>query len=332
MKPGQPPTQTPILVILGPTASGKSALAVELAREFNGEIISADSRQIYTGLDIGTGKITATEMQGIPHHLIDVADPTISASDPHHYTVTMWKADAEKAIADIARRGKLPIICGGTGFYIESLIDNIEYPDAPADQALRDELEKKPLAELADMLRSLDSDRAASIDLENRRRVIRSIEIARTLGSVPTITPRPRPDWKVLKIGVSTPDDLLKEKIKARLISRIDSGMIEEAQRLHATPAHGGIGLSYERMHELGLEYRYLAEYLKSVEQEQDAQKVSTESKARELLISTLATKIWQYARRQKAWFKRDKSIEWMEIDSKEKVKAVIEKVRQFLS
>lgn len=315
MKPAQPPTQIPILVILGPTAVGKSALAVEIARLFDGEIISADSRQIYTGLDIGTGKITATEMQGIPHHLIDITDPSISASDPGHYTVTMWKTDAEKAIADIAGRGKLPIICGGTGFYIESLIDNIDYPDAPADPALRDELEKKPITELADMLRSLDPIRAESMDLGNRRRVIRSIEIARTLGSVPAITPRPRPDWRVLKIGVSMPDAVLKEKIKTRLISRIENGMIEEAKRLHES------GISYERMHELGLEYRYLAEYLKSIEK----------NKARDLLISTLSTKIWQYARRQKAWFKRDKNIEWMEIGSEEEKKAVIERVRTFL-
>ena len=137
-----------ILVILGPTASGKTALSVELAKKFNGEIISADSRQVYKGMDVGTGKVTKREMKGIPHHLLDVADPR------KRFTVADFKRQAEKAINEILSRGKLPIICGGTGYYIQAVVDGITPPEVPPDKKLRSELEKKSADELFKILKS----------------------------------------------------------------------------------------------------------------------------------------------------------------------------------
>lgn len=302
-----------ILVILGPTASGKSSLAVDLALQFNGEIISADSRQVYAGLDIGTGKITQEEMKGVRHHLIDMADPTIPASDPRHYGVTQWKESAEEILKDIGSRGKTAIICGGTGFYIDALVDNIVLPEVPHDAELQAELATKTPEELMKMIEELDPERAAELDPRNRRRIIRSIEIAQALGSVPKAS-KDQSRYEVLKIGIRTGDTELKQRINDRLIARINAGMVEEVQRLHSKPP-AGIGLSYERMNELGLEYRYLAEFLQG-------------KLDREQLIEILATKIWQYARRQKTWFKKDTRIQWMTLDQRNEI---FETVTQFM-
>ncbi len=280
-----------LLVILGPTAVGKSGLAVELALKFNGEVISADSRQVYTGLDIGTGKITTEEMRGIPHHLLDVADPR------ERFTAIDWKQQAEKAIADIAARGKLPIICGGTGFYISTLIDNLGFPDVEADTEEQKKLEAMSVDDLFLELKKVDPNRGATIDPNNKRRLARAIIIAREIGSVPPISKPAEAPYNVCMIGLNLPPEQLKEKIQARLIQRLDAGMIEEAQKLHANPPEGA-GLSFERMEELGLEYRYLAYFLKK-------------ELTREELIERLSTKIWQYAKRQMTWFKRDARITW---------------------
>lgn len=161
-----------ILVILGPTASGKSDLAVELARKFNGEIISADSRQVYKGLNIGSGKITKTEMKGVSHHLLDVVKPQTT------FTVVKFQKLANKKIAEILAKGKLPIICGGTGFYIQSIADQTVFPKIKPDLALRKDLEALPLSDLFLMLKKLDPKRARTIDPKNPRRLIRAIEIA----------------------------------------------------------------------------------------------------------------------------------------------------------
>ena len=143
------PQKPKLLVILGPTASGKSDLAILLAKKFDGEVVSADSRQVYKGLDIGTGKITKREMRGIPHHLLDVAHPR------NIFTVTKWQRLAEKAIADIVRRGKLPIVVGGTGFYIQAIVDDINVPEVKPNKALRAQLEQKTAALLFTMLKNL---------------------------------------------------------------------------------------------------------------------------------------------------------------------------------
>ncbi|MGC9605605.1 MAG: tRNA (adenosine(37)-N6)-dimethylallyltransferase MiaA [Minisyncoccia bacterium] len=277
-----------VLVILGPTASGKSDLAVELALKLNGEVISADSRQVYKGLDIGTGKITAAEMKSVRHWCLDIADPK------ERFTAMDWKKAAETAVADIVSRGKLPIICGGTGFYISALIDDLGFPDVKADTEEQKALESKTAEELFEELKKLDPNRAATIDLKNKRRMARAILIARELGAVPPIAQPAEPKYDAIIIGVAIPDHVLRDRIRDRLTKRLDAGMIKEVEQLHEN------GLSYERMDELGLEYRYLAQYLEG--------KI-----AREPMIELLLTRIWQYARRQKTWFKRDARIRWFE-------------------
>ena len=269
-----------ILIILGQTATGKSALAVRLAKKFNGEIISADSRQVYRGLNIGTGKITKREMHGIPHHLLDVANPKST------YNVAKFKQDAYKAIEGILKRGKLPIICGGTGFYIQAIVDNTILPDVVANKKLRERLAKIPTEKLLVMLRELDSNRAAEIDPQNRVRIIRSIEIATALGKVPKISSNPIYDS--ILIGITLPDIELRKKIHIRLLARMKQGMAAEASKLHKN------GLSWKRMNELGLEYRFLAAFLQG-------------KSSKEEMLRTLEIEIWHFARRQKTWFKRNK-------------------------
>ncbi|MEY4602415.1 MAG: tRNA delta(2)-isopentenylpyrophosphate transferase, tRNA dimethylallyltransferase [Candidatus Parcubacteria bacterium] len=288
-----------VLVILGPTAVGKSDLAVEVARMYNGEVISADSRQVYTGLDIGTGKITKKEMRGVPHHLLDVMNPK------RVFSVELWKKHTEKALEDIISRGKLPIICGGTGFYIQSIVDNITLPDVPANKKLRKELSLKTADELFLTLKKLDAKRAKNIDAKNPVRLIRAIEIATVLGNIPNAK-KVKSDYEFIQIGLTLPLDTLRSKIHARLLSRVKKGMLAEAKKLHEQR------LSYKRMEALGLEYRYLALYLQK--------KITKEE-----MLERLTLEIGQYARRQIQWFKRDKRIKWFDagntLDTKEHIK-----------
>lgn len=280
-------TKPSILVILGPTASGKSDLAVALAKELDGEIVSADSRQVYKGLDIGSGKITKKEMKGVPHYLLDVVSPK------QRFTVSDFQQKAYEAIDDILSRGKLPIICGGTGFYIQSIVDGIVLPEVKANETLRTKLQKVTTPKLYEMLKKLDAKRAKEIDGNNRVRLIRAIEIAKSLGKVPKIKTKPR--YEALQIGIKFSNEKTEERIKIRLEKRIKAGMIKEAENLHKK------GLSWKRMEELGLEYRYLALYL---------QKKITKDE----MIEQLNSEIRRYAKRQMTWFKRDEKIFWIEI------------------
>lgn len=288
-----------IIVVLGPTASGKSDLAVALAKRFNGEIISADSRQVYKGLNIGTGKITKREMRGVRHYLLDVASPK------NMFTVTEWKEMAERIIADIARRGKLPIICGGTGLYIQSIVDDIAIPKVPPNMKLRMQLEKKTPVQLFTLLLKLDPARAKTIDPHNPRRLIRAIEIASALGSVPILNTKQQGKYDILQIGIKTPDEILKKRIRSRLLRHLKHGMISETRRLHTQ------GLSWRRMDELGLEYRLLAQHLQG-------------KLAKNELAEQLNTAIWHYARRQKTWFKRNKEIVWVSSAKNKKIERTI--------
>lgn len=292
-----------LLVILGPTASGKSDLAVLLAKKFDGEVISADSRQVYKGLDIGTGKITKKEMWGIPHHLLDVAHPR------NTFTVTDWKRKAEKIITDIVKRGKLPIVAGGTGFYIQAIVDDISIPEVKPNKALRAELLRKTPAMLFKMLEKRDPRRAREIDSKNPRRLIRALEIAEQLGAVPLLKKEGSKNIEALQIGISTDNTVLKEGIHKRLTKRIKAGMVEEVRRAHKD------GLSWKRMEELGLEYRYLARFL-------------TGTLGREETLKQLETAIWKYAKRQKTWFKKDKRIKWFSVKEYKKIER---EVAQFL-
>lgn len=278
--------KTRVVVIVGPTASGKSDLAVRIARAFNGEVVSADSRQVYRGLDIGTGKITKREMRGIPHHLLDVADPRRST-----YTAADFKRDATRSVQRIAQNGKLPIICGGTGFYIDVFLGRVTAPAVPPDRTLRAKLGKKTAKQIFSTLKKLDPQRARSIDFQNKHRLIRAIEIAKALGKVPRTGGENL--YETLWVGLAVPRAELRKKISKRLRVRIRSGMVAEAKKLHAC------GLSWKRMRELGLEYRWLARYLRK--------KISQEA-----FISGLERDSWRYAKRQMTWFKRNKNIRWI--------------------
>lgn len=275
-----------IIVILGPTASGKSALSVKIAKKRNGEIISADSRQVYKGLNIGTGKITKKEMRGVPHYCLDIVSPK------KIFTVADFKKYAEKAIETIFAKNKTPIIVGGTGLYIQAVVDNIVLPEVKPDWKLRKKLEKKTTEKMFAMLKKLDPERAETIDAKNPRRLIRAIEIAKSLGKVPNLEASP-PSWEMVQIGIKLSDDKLKENINKRLVYRLKKGMIAEAKKLHS------LGLSWKRMNELGLEYRYMAKFLKG----EISKKEMTEK---------LKTEIWRYAKRQMTWFKKDRRIKWI--------------------
>jgi len=278
-----------IIVILGATSTGKSDLAVKIAKKWSGEIISADSRQVYKGLDIGTGKITKKEMQGVPHYLLDVANPKSK------FTVTEFKKLADKKIEEILNKNKLPILAGGTGFYIDAVVNNTIFPEVPPNKKLREVLEKQTAEKLFKTLLKLDKKRAEDIleknEQNNKVRLIRAIEIAKHLGKVPHLEARP-PNYDFIKIGLKLDDKKLKEKIKNRLINRIKKGMLREVQNLHKR------GLSWKRMRELGLEYRYMALYLEN--------KITKPE-----MLEQLTNKINHYAKRQTTWFKRDTDIVW---------------------
>ena len=290
-----------ILVILGPTASGKSDLAVKLAKKFSGEVISADSRQVYKGLDIGSGKITKKEMLGVPHYLLDVMSPK------KIFSVAQYKKLADKVIKNILKRGKLPIICGGTGFYIDSVTQNIILPEVKPNNELRKKLEKMSLEKLQTKLTKFDPERAKKIDLKNKVRLIRAIEIATALGSVPKI--KVNPEYETLYIGLNWQKDKLAERILKRLKKRMKEGMVEEVESLHKD------GLSWKRLESLGLEYKNLALYLQK--------KISEKELLKNIYVESI-----QYSNRQMTWFKRNKDIHWLE---PEKSKASENLVRLFL-
>jgi tRNA dimethylallyltransferase len=280
-----------LVVIVGPTASGKSDLAVQLARQFNGEVISADSRQVYRGFDIGSGKITKQEMAGVPHHLLDVANPKKT------FTVAEYQKLAQKKLAEIWAKNKLPIIVGGTGLYIRAIVDGIVFPEVAPDLKLRGRLEKVSPQELFKILKKLDPIRAKDIDAKNPRRLIRAIEVATALGRVPKLNAIPLKAGSYLFIGLNPNDQILQKRIKARLIARLEAkgknNLITEIKKLHEN------GLSWKRLESLGLEYKNVALYL---------QKKLTKDQ----MIERLNNEIWHYAKRQYTWFKRDKRINWL--------------------
>jgi tRNA dimethylallyltransferase len=273
-----------IIVIIGPTTSGKTALSIKLAKKHNGEVISADSRQVYKYINLASGKVTKKEMGRIKHHLLDVVDPK------KIFTVNDFKKKAFKAVEEIISKGKTPIICGGTGFYIDALLHDSQFPEVEPDLKLRKTLSKKSTEELFLMLRKLDSNRAENIDKNNPVRLIRAIEIAKKLGKVPTVMDGPNALYKkynVKVIYIDLSDEKLFKKVLKRIDNRIKSGMIKEVQNLHTKHK-----VSWKRLYEIGLECRYISLFLQK--------KISKQEMREQLLQETK-----HYIKRQRTWFKR---------------------------
>jgi len=282
-----------LIVIVGPTASGKSDLGVQLARKFGGEVVSADSRQVYRGLDIGSGKITKKEMMGIPHHLLDVASPR------RRFSAAQYQKLAFRAIRDIQRRGKLPILVGGTPFYVYSVVDGFVFPEVEPNPKLRGTLARLSNQELLEKLEELDPERANTLQQssgqdKNKRRLIRALEIVAATGKPVPKFNKVNPLFDTLMIGVKRSPEELKKRIRKRLLYRIDHGMLNEVKNLHQS------GLSWRRLEELGLEYRFVAQYLQK--------KISKQE-----MVDSIQRESEDFVRRQMLWFKRDPRIYWIE-------------------
>ena len=214
-----------LAVLLGTNASGKSDLGIRLASHFGGEIVSADSRQVYRGLDLGSGKITPDQARLVPHHLIDVADVT------HYYSLAQYQQAAHAAIDAIAQAGKKPFLVGGTGLYISAIVEGYELVDVPPNQPLRAELENLPLDQLMERLNQADPEAASRIDQKNSRRIIRALEIA-AAGHAHSHARQRAPRYDCLQLGLSWPKEVLEKRIEQRLRARLAGGMIEEVAEL----------------------------------------------------------------------------------------------------
>ena len=301
-----------IVVIVGPTASGKSDLSIFLARKFGGEIISADSRQVYRSMDIGTGKVTKKEQRSIKHHLLDVANPKKT------FTVSDFKKLSEKSVKKILDKNKIPFIVGGTGFYVDALIKDLALPEVPPDKKLRTKLEKRTAKSLYEKLKKLDGRRAKVVDPQNKRRLIRALEIIKATGKpVPPLKESPK--YEVSYIGIKPPKDTLEKRIKLRLEKRLRQGMIKEVNNLLRS------GVSRKRLYEFGLEYRQISEYLASEKFKVKSAKNFKKSEYYQKLLQEIV----RYSKRQMTWFKRNKEICWLIPSKAEGVQKEAEKLIQ---
>lgn len=297
-----------VIVILGPTSSGKSEMAVRLAKKFDGEVISADSRQIYRHMNIGTGKITKKEMGGVKHWMLDVVSPKTD------YNVAKFKKAVDKIIPEIIKRGKLPIICGGTGFWIKAVVDNVNFPEVAPNKKLRNKLHNYSAKHLYKLLSKLDPQRARNIDKNNKVRLIRAIEICKTLGKVPTNNPQPT-TYNFLQIGISIPKEKLQKNIKKRLKKRFQQGMIGEIKNLREK-----YKLSWKKIQSFGLGYFWIPLYLQGkLTKEKLFEKVYPmkyptrwDNFAKRNLFHRVYQAEKDYAKRQITWFKKDKRINWL--------------------
>lgn len=276
-----------IIVVAGPNASGKSSLGIELAKKYNGEIISADSRQIFCGFDLCCGKVTAEERSIVPHHLLDVAN----VGDV--FTVADYQREVYKAIEDIISRGKLPIIVGGTGLYVASVVYGYNFNNKELDEEYRMNLESKSITELQEMLPDTLKTSLNNSDFNNKRRLIRALE---KIHEGDELTHQNEPRFEALQLGVVWPKEILHKRIDERLTTRIEQGMLEEVR------AYLEAGGDPTHLHNLGLEYRYIAKYILG------------EYKTLEEFTDELARAIKKFAKRQVTWFKKDKNINWIDM------------------
>ena len=273
-----------LIVIEGTNASGKSSLGAGLAARFGGEIVSADSRQVYRRLDLGSGKITPEEMLGVPHHLLDIRDPG------DFFSMAEFQRLAFEAIDGILSRGNLPFLVGGTGLYVDAVADGYELSDISPDHSLRAHLETFETPALYEMLKEKLPD--TEIDPRNRHRVMRALERLEAGDYHPG---RKSPRYQSLKLGVTWPREILKKRIDERLEKRLDEGMVDEVRALLEE------GVSEEFMVKLGLEYKYLTWYLTG--------KIGYEQMKEEL-----GNAIKKFAKRQMTWFRRDTDIHWLDM------------------
>jgi tRNA dimethylallyltransferase len=285
-----------IIVILGPTSSGKSNFAIKMAKKSGGEIISADSRQIYRGMDIGTGKVPGKwdmkqktfVSEKIHHYMIDIISPRTN------FNVAKFKRQSEKLIGDILKRGKLPIICGGTGFWIQAIVDNVNFPEVKPSWKLRKKLDKYSAEKLFTMLYKLDPSRAKTIDSKNKVRLIRAIEICKAIKKVPSIKNETRKmKYETLQVGIQLSKEQLHKNIEKRVRARFKQDMIKEVTKLHR------LGLSWKKIQSFGLAYFWIPLYLQN-------------KLPKEELIGKVIQAEKNYAKRQMTWFKRDKRIKWL--------------------
>ena len=273
-----------LIVIAGTNASGKSGLGVELASRYGGEVVSADSRQVFRGLDLGSGKIMPQEMRGVPHHLIDVCQPG------DFFSMADFQRLAYAAIDGIQARGKLPFLVGGTGLYVDAVAEGYELSDRAPDLALRAELETHTTPELYQMLQ--EKLPGTEIDPRNRNRVMRALE---RLAADDYHPGKRQPRYEVLKLGVSWDRETLKQRIDERLERRLRDGMMQEVQGLLDA------GVSRAFLMKLGLEYRYLTRYLDG-------------ELTYEQMVLELGNAIKKFAKRQVTWFKKDPAIHWLDM------------------
>lgn len=291
------PKKFKVVVILGPTSSGKSDIAIKIAKDFNGEVISADSRQVFRDMNLGTGKIEGSwkkkynkkvfVSEKVVHHLLDFRSPR------GEYNVSQFKKSCEKLLTEICRRGKLPIICGGTGFWISAVVDNVQFPPVKPNKKLRNQLSKKSNEQLLDILKQKDPTRSKSIDKNNKIRLIRAIEISEKLGKVPKMRRETNHKYQFMQVGIDWPQDILDRKIKKRLETRWTAGMIKEVIFLK-----NNYGLSWKKIQSFGLGYFWIPEYLQgNVDKQEMKERVFRAERG--------------YAKKQRTWFKRDKTIIW---------------------
>ncbi|MBI2644736.1 tRNA (adenosine(37)-N6)-dimethylallyltransferase MiaA [Candidatus Uhrbacteria bacterium] len=315
----------PLIVILGPTACGKSSLGSELAKKYNGEIVSMDSRQVYRGLDIGSGKVTKKEQRVVPHHLLDISDPpkrmTARVRHGGYFTLADFKKKADAAIADIWKRGKIPFLVGGTALYIQAVVDNYAIPEGAIDISLRKRLEGEDIKKLLKALEKVDPISYGKIDHANKRRIVRALEVYCVTGKpFSFFQQKGESPYEPFLIGIDMPREKLYDRIDMRVDSRVRQGMIREVERLIQN------GVPTDWLKSLGLEYRGISEYLKKVNViPAKVPDLSTSTRVginrnvrgagiqfKKEMLQKLKYAIHHFARRQMVWFRKEKRIQWV--------------------
>ena len=304
-----------IVVICGPTASGKTALSIALAKAFDGEVVSADSMQIYRRMDIGTAKPTKEEMDGVPHHMLDVAEPGEA------YSVSRYVEEATACVEDILARGKLPIVCGGTGLYIDGLIRGTDYQPAGTDNGIREQLEGEWETQGAEQmmarLAAVDPDSAARLHLSDKRRILRALEVYLATGETITVhnarTKAIPPRYEAVMIGLNTePRQILYDRIDRRVGGMLEQGLLQEVQSLLEDGLLEGTAAQ-------AIGYKELLAYFRG-----------------EMTLETAADLIRQksrnYAKRQLTWFRRDERVKWIVYNAPEAAQAVLQEATNYLT